>query len=45
MTAMGWVFLIVSWGVLSYFTAWCMYKILLVPFEGDEEPAPTISTS
>jgi hypothetical protein len=28
MTAMGWVFMIVSWSALSFFTGWCMVKIL-----------------
>jgi hypothetical protein len=28
MTIMGWIFMIVSWSLLSFFMGWCMYKIL-----------------
>ena len=28
MTVLGWIFMIVCWGMLSFFTGWCMYKIL-----------------
>ncbi len=28
MTAMGWVFMIVSWGTLSFLTGWCIVQIL-----------------
>jgi hypothetical protein len=38
MTLMGWVFLVVSWSVLSYFTVWCMVKILKKPFEEEAKP-------
>ena len=31
MTAMGWVFMITSWSVLSFFTVWCLVKILQPP--------------
>lgn len=41
MTFWGWFFLIVSWGILTYFTVWCMYKILKTPFEKEEEPPRT----
>jgi hypothetical protein len=33
MTPLGWVFLAVSWAVLTYFTGWCFVKILRAPFE------------
>ena len=28
MTVMGWIFMIVSWSMLSFFTGWCVFKIL-----------------
>ena len=32
MTPLGWVFLIISWGLLTYFTVWCFIKIFKAPF-------------
>lgn len=28
MTAGGWIFLVLSWGVVSAFTAFCFYKLI-----------------
>jgi hypothetical protein len=28
MTVMGWIFMIVCWSVLSFFTGWCIVKVL-----------------
>ncbi len=42
MTVMGWIFLIVSWSSLSFFTGWCLVKILQPStthlIDADEEP-------
>jgi hypothetical protein len=34
MTPWGWVFLCVSWGVLTAVTVWCFVKIFTAPFTG-----------
>jgi hypothetical protein len=34
MTPSGWVFLCVSWGVLTAVTVWCFVKIFKAPFTG-----------
>ena len=33
MTKLGWLFLLLSWGILSYFTYWCFKKIFGAPVE------------
>jgi hypothetical protein len=33
MNGLGWVFLVVSWGVLTYFTVWCFIRIFTAPFD------------
>lgn len=38
MTKMGWAFLIVTWSVLSYWTVWCLYKVLTAPFDEEQPP-------
>ena len=41
MTLLGWIFLSVSWIVLTYFTVWCFVKIFKAPFSTDREPLIT----
>jgi len=36
MTLWGWMFLSVSWAVLTYWTVWCVVKIWHAPFPSDE---------
>jgi hypothetical protein len=40
MKPLGWVFLLVSWVSLTYYTAWCFYKVFTAPFDRDEEEIP-----
>jgi hypothetical protein len=43
MTLWGWVFLGVSWGLLTTVTVWCFVKIFTAPFTPEEplaHPAP-----
>jgi hypothetical protein len=42
MTLWGWVFLGVSWGVLTAVTVWCFVKIFKAPFTSDEPPAQAV---
>ena len=37
MTPLGWVFLSVSWAVLTYWTIWCLVKIWHAPFVPEED--------
>jgi hypothetical protein len=36
MTLLGWLFLTVSWTVLTSFTVWCFVKIWQAPFQPEE---------
>lgn len=36
MTLLGWVFLSVSWVVLTYLTVWCFVQIWHAPFTSEE---------
>lgn len=36
MTPLGWLFLTVSWTVLTYCTIWCFVKIWQAPFQPEE---------
>lgn len=42
MTPWGWVFLSVSWGVLTVVTVWCFVKIFKAPFTSEEPLAHTV---
>ncbi len=44
MKPLGWVFLIVAWGGLSYWTVWCLIKIWVAPFDSDRGETEEIST-
>jgi len=38
MTALGWIFLVVSLGFVWGLTGWCFYKVLTVPHEIERPP-------
>ncbi len=44
MKPLGWVFLIVAWAGLSYWTVWCLIKVFTAPFDEDEEQREEIMT-
>ena len=37
MTPLGWLFLTISWAVLTYVTIWCFVKIWQAPVQPEEQ--------
>jgi hypothetical protein len=45
MTPLGWLFLTVSWTVLTCVTVWCFVKIWQAPFQPeDKQPQTTLDS-
>jgi hypothetical protein len=45
MTPLGWLFLTVSWAVLTSVTVWCFVKLWQAPFQPEErQPQATLDS-